>query len=265
MKDQNSTTGDRQSDDNSGFRISGGPVVSNRMAAPVPEYGQLPASYGAPIFFAIARDPQTIFTYWNIDWSHAFGPREPVDRRVYLRLKRRDGSDEIEEPIEPMLGTHFVSVSQPSGAYQVELGFYHPAQVWNSIATSDQVKMPAQAASENLDVDVATVPFHLSFQRMIDLFRANHGDAVASLLSRLQDRAGATADAGSALSAEEREILHAMDISLSDLQGGRRGFGGRALEDLLRKRAEAMLGFGGTSPAGGGGGPGGSSWSSGLS
>jgi hypothetical protein len=262
MKDQNSATGDRKSDGNSGFRISGGPVVSNRMAAPVLEYGQLPGSYGTPIFFAIARDPQTIFTYWNIDWSRAFGPKEPVDRQVYLRLKRRDGSDELEEPIEPMLGTHFLSVSQPGRSYQVELGFYHPTNVWNSVATSDEVKMPAQAASENLEIDVATVPFHLSFQRMIDLFRANTGDAVASLLSRLQERAGATADAGLALSDEEREILYAMDLSLSDIEDARRGFGGRALDDLLRKRAEAMLGFGGTSPAGGG--LGGSSWSSGL-
>jgi hypothetical protein len=231
------------------------------MAAPVLEYGQLPASYGAPILFAIARDPQTIFTYWNIDWSNAFGSREPVDRQVHLRLKRRDGSDETEEPIEPMLGTHFLPVSQPGRSYQVEIGFYHPTNVWNSIATSDEVKMPAQAASENLDVDVATVPFHLSFQRMIDLFRASNGDAVASLLSRLQERAGAMANAGSALSDEEREILHAMDISLSDIEDARRSFGGRALDELLRKRAEAMLGFGGTSPDGGGLGR--SSWSSG--
>ena len=258
MAGQNSETTGRKQTARSGFQISGGPVVSNRAAAPSAlDYGQLPTSYGAPILFAIPRDPETIFTYWNIDWSDVFASKAPAGRQVYLRLRRGDGSDEVEESIEPMLGTHFVSVSQPKGAYQVEIGFYEPANVWNSIATSDMVTMPAATSSQNTDIDVATVPFHLSFQRMIDLFRAENGDAIASILSRLQNRAGSSAKD---LSQEEREILRAMDLSLADLEAARRGFNAGALDDLLRKRAEAVLGFGGTSPAGG---LGGSSWSSG--
>ncbi len=230
------------------------------------DFGQLPTNYGDPILFAIPRDPQTIFTYWNIDWSGAFTRNAPIDRQVYLRLKRPDGTDEMEEPIEPMLGTHFISVAEPKGTYQVELGFYDPANVWNSLANSDEVTMPADSSSENADIDVATVPFHLSFQRMIDLFRTNKGDTITALLSQLQDKAAEGGDGGS-LTDEEHEILRAMDLSLSDLQAGRRSFEGRSTDDLLRKRAEAVLGFGGTSPAGGPGGqgPGGSSWSSGVS
>src|SRR5690242_10686711 len=125
MNGENSRTGGREK---TGFRISGGPVISNRAAvAPVSDQGQLPTSYGAPILFAIPRDPRTIFTYWNINWTDAFARNAPADRRVYLRLKRGDGSDEVEESVEPMLGTHFLLVAQPKGAYQVELGFYHPA------------------------------------------------------------------------------------------------------------------------------------------
>lgn len=262
MKGENSKAGGGKRSRRSGFRISGGPVVSDRGTAATGDHGHLPSSYGAPILFAIPRDPRTIFTYWNIDWSDAFARKAPADRQVYLRLKRNDGSDEIEEPIEPMLGSHFMLVSQPKGAYQVEIGFYDPADVWNSIASSDSVTMPPDTSSENVEIDIATVPFHLSFQRMIDLFRANSGDAITSLVSRLQDRAGTTSGAGQLLSREEHEILRAMDLSLADIEEARRGFGGRSIDDLLRKRAEAVLGFGGTSPAGG---PGGSSWSSGLS
>ena len=98
MKGGNSKTAGRKS----GFRISGGPVISDRGPAAAAEHVQLPSSYGAPILFAIPRDPRTIFTYWNIDWSDAFARNAPSDRRVYLRVKRRDGSDEIEEPIRPM-------------------------------------------------------------------------------------------------------------------------------------------------------------------
>ena len=95
---------------------------------------------------------------------------------------------------------------------------------------------------------------------MIDLFRAANGDAIASVLARLQGRAARAGTAAQPLSDAEREILYAMNISLSDLEAARRGFTASAIDDLLRKRAEAVLGFGGTSPAGG---LGGGSWSSG--
>src|SRR4029077_13662928 len=120
---------------------------------------------------------------------------------------------------------------------------------------SDMVTMPADTSSTNTEIDVATVPFHLSFQRMIDLFRAENGDAIASNLSQLQGGAGE-----SELSNEEREILRAMDLSLADVAAARRDFAAGGLDDFLVKRAEAILGFGGTSPSGG---LGGSSWSAG--
>jgi hypothetical protein len=258
MEGENSTTAGRNLRDGAGFRISDGPVVKKGAAPPLPDFGQLPTSYGAPILFAIARDPRTIFTYWNIDWSDTFARKAPADRQVYLRLKRGDGSDELEEAVEPMLGTHFLLVAQPKGAYQVELGFYDPPDVWNSIAISDMLTMPADTSSENAEIDIATVPYHLSFQRMIDLFRAENGDAIASILSQLQDRAGTSSED---LSKEEREILHAMNLSLADLHAARRDFAAGGIDDRLRKRAEAILGFGGTSPSGG---LGGSSWRAGL-
>jgi Domain of unknown function (DUF4912) len=273
MKGENSKSGSRKPT-RSGFRISVGAMPpSQGTTAGTADVGLLPSSYGAPILFAIPRDPRTVFVYWNIDWSDAFARNAPADRQVYLRLKRPDGSDEIEEPVEPMLGSHFLLVTEPKAGYQVELGFYQPPDVWNSIAISDPVTMPPDTSSENADVDIATVPFHLSFQRMVDLFRAQNGNAIASVLSRLQERAEELdSDSSAALSNEEREILRAMDLSLADLAEARRDFADFPVDDFLRKRAEAVLGFGaGTSPAGGPGGSspgegfGGSSWSSGLS
>src|ERR1700730_16456920 len=98
MKGEDSTTGGQKRGRGPGFRIAGGPVASDQgPSAPFAEAGQLPSNYGTPILFAIPRDPRTIFTYWNINWSDAFARNAPSDRRVYLRVKRRDGSDEIEE------------------------------------------------------------------------------------------------------------------------------------------------------------------------
>jgi hypothetical protein len=242
------------------FRISTGPVISQTGGEPLgslTDFAQLPKSYGAPILFAIPRDPRTIFTYWNIDWADAFARNAPIDRQVYLRVRRGDGSDEIEEAVEPMLGSHYALVAQPRGVYQVELGFYQPAGVWNPIASSQSVTMPADSSSDDTSVDVATVPFHLSFQRMIDMFRTTNGDAIASVLSQLQERASEEDALG--MTEEEREVFRALNISLSDLKAARRSFADRSAADLMRKRAEAVLGFGGTSPMGE---LGGSSWGS---
>jgi hypothetical protein len=64
----------------------------------------------------------------------------------------------------------------------------------------------------------------------------------------LQKRALADED-GELLSAEEWEILRAMNLSLSDIAAARRAFMGRAGNEKLRKRTEAILGFGSSSPS----------------
>src|SRR3954466_7147415 len=165
----------------SGFHLSEGPVVRSVSAelglpAGLPE---LPRVYGAPLLFAIARDPRTLFTYWNVDWSTLFSEREPIDRQVYLRIRTSDGAAESEVAIEPMLGSHYAEVLQPGGEYQTELGYYDGEGNWSGIATSEMVKMPPEDASENVELDLATVPFHLSFQRLVDLFRISNGNALS--------------------------------------------------------------------------------------
>jgi Domain of unknown function (DUF4912) len=238
-------------DAGSGFRISEGPVVrfaegSRRFDAP--SLVELPRVYGPPILFAIARDPGTIFTYWNIDWPSIFEKTAPVDRQVHLRVRRSDGAEETSAAAEPMAGSCYLNVSQPRAAYHVEIGYYQPKNVWNSVAISDEVTMPPDRISENLDVDLATIPFHLSFQRLVDLFRASNGDALAEIVARLQKRV-VTDEDRALLSPEEWEILRAMHLSLDEIESARRAFLARANEAALRRRAEAVLGFGSTSPS----------------
>jgi hypothetical protein len=242
------------------FRISNGPVVriGNQGNRPfdLPDLLELPSATGAPLLFAIARDPRTIFTYWNVDWPSVFASASPIDRQVHLRV-HRGGSQELSVAVEPMAGNHYLKVSEPRGNYRVEIGYFHPEAVWHSVATSDPIAMPSEGAVENLDVDLATIPFHLSFQRLIDLFRAQNGDAIAEIIARLQRRA-VTDDERDLLTAEEWEILRAMNLSLDEFGTARRALrDGRAAEKL-RQHAEAVLGFGASSPSGAFGG---SSWS----
>jgi Domain of unknown function (DUF4912) len=167
---------------------------------------------------------------------------------VHLRAYRPDGSEETSAAAEPMTGQHYLTVSQRRGAYHVEIGYYAPEGTWNSVAASDEVIMPPDTVAENVDVDLATIPFHLSFQRLIDLFRAsNGGDALSEIISRLQNRA-VSDEERDRLSAQELQILRAMDLSLDDLKSARGAFATRMSEAALRRRAETLLGFGATSP-----------------
>ena len=249
----------RKSEIAEGFRISNGPIIGS--AADIErESSELPRVQGAPTLFAIARDPNTIFTYWSVDWATIFAKTMPVDRQVHLRVYRADGVEEKSAAVEPMAGNCYIAVSRPSDSYHVEIGYYQPADVWHLVAVSDEVAMPPDKVVEVADVDLVTIPFHLSFQRLLDFFRVSNGDALVEVISRFQKRA-LTDEARELLTPEEREILHAMNLSLLEIAAARRAFLDRADDQMLRKRTEAILGFGSTSPLRGFGGP---SWGSGA-
>jgi hypothetical protein len=234
------------------FRISDGPLASLGEETGESDLGDamdLPRIYGEKIFFAIARDSRTIFVSWNIDWPAVFAEGAPVDRQVHVRAYKADGTQERSAAVEPMSGSCYLPVSQPAENYRVEIGYYLSQDIWNSVAVSDDVAMPPDSVAANVDVDLATIPFHLSFQRLIDLFRAANGDALTEIISRLQRRAVSNEERD-LLSPEEWAILRAMDLSLDDIAAAaRRASMDRAATEKLRKRAEAILGFGATSPS----------------
>ncbi len=250
--------GEKESSTASGFRISEGLVVRRRSSdfGAASQFDELPRVYGPPLLFAIPRDPHTIFTYWNVDWSDIFSKGEPLGRQVYLRVRKGDGTDESEAIVEPMMGSHYAGVAQPGGHYQTELGYYDVAGGWSAVATSDEVTMPPESASEDMALDLATIPFHLSFQRLIDLFRASNGNALSAILARLQGRA-VTSTERDLLTPEEWEVFRALDLSVADLDTARAPFQKDAAG--LRQKTEAVLGFGASSPSHAFGG---SSWGS---
>ena len=245
-----------------GFRISNGPVIQSAeeagtSPADFSDVAELPRPHGAPELFAIARDPRTIFTYWSIDWPRLFAQTIPVDRQVHLRVYRGDGALEMSAAVEPMAGSSFLTVSQQRGVYRVEVGYFQPEDVWNSVAISNEVMMPAEDIAQHADVDLVTIPLHLSFQRLIDLFRPSNRDALAEIISEFQ-RHALNEDKRDLLRGEEREILHAMDLSLIEIAAARRAFTDQAEKETLRQRADAIL-RSGSSPVSGFGE---SSWSS---
>ena len=236
------------------FVLSSQPVVAEKGeadAAGGDDYenlGELPRSYGGAFLFAIARDPHTLFTFWDIDWPTVFGDTPAVDRKAHLRVLWHEGIEESTAAVEPLAGSHLLSVAHARSSYRVEIGYYAPDNVWNSVAISSAVITPPDDVANSGPVDVATIPFHLSFQRIVDTFRGSKydGDALAEIVGRLQHHAD-TSDA--TLPESERELLRALDAGLVDSAATERARLRNAPDTFAsRDRIESILGFGATSP-----------------
>jgi hypothetical protein len=224
------------------------PPAGDGMPVDYENLGELPRSYGGSFLFAIARDPHTLFVYWDIDWPAVFDDHPPLDRKVYLRVLWHDGIEETTAAVEPFAGSHLISVTHARSSYRIELGYNEPADVWNSVATSDVVMTPPDDVGETGPIDVATVPFHLSFQRIVDAFRGSKydGDAIVEILAEMQAQAD---HPESTLAEADRELLRAIDLSFSENDARHRSRL-RESEDAFatRQRIESILGFGATSP-----------------
>src|SRR5438045_4122654 len=232
----------------SGYKISEGPVTSSSLPRPdVEELTGLPVHFAEPLLVAIARDPRTLFVCWSVDWPVAFAKGLPADRCAHVRI--RQNGNEKTVAVEPMIGSCAIEELEPGETYSVELGYYAPPETWNNVVTGNEVMMPFASESDDM-IDVATVPFHLAFQRILDVFRGSNGDDLAQTLAQFQERANR-----SELSRDKAELLRALDLSPEDLQKTAAARELLAKAERLRERGDKL--FGSTSP---GEGFGGSSW-----
>jgi hypothetical protein len=203
--------------------------------------------HGPQRLVAIARDPWTIFAYWNVDWPSIFKNAAPIDRQAHLRVHCADGLEEKEAAVEPMAAMHYVTMSQRRRACRIEIGYYQPADIWHSVAMSNEIVIPPAETSEAEHVDLATIPFHLGFQQLVDLFGAAKDNALATVISRFQTRV-VSSGRRERLSSEERKILQRTGVALSELADARRAFN-QIDREKLKRGAEALLELGPTSPS----------------
>ena len=224
-----------------GFKIRQHPSVALGENTPLPE---VPDPIGAiginahPFLFAIARDARTIFASWNISWRSVFENTMPADRKVHLRLI--GGVDVIETTVavEPMSAMHYVTTSGLHDSYRVDIGFFQPIDTWHSLATSSEVKMPPHRTVDLGDVDLATIPFHLGFQQLANLFRAGNDAPVAKLVSQFQKRL--TREQPNEALSSDTQILDSLNLSQPEIAGAQRNFRNIDTEKLAQ-RAHAML------------------------
>lgn len=239
------------------FQVSSEPVIAEQASLPDPT-GHVPHSYGSESLHLLASDPQTIFAFWDLDWNAAFGGPAPAERKVHLRILNSDDVAEATVEIEPSARTCSVTVSEVNAAYSAEIGYFTATNVWSPIAVSAPVTMPSGGITEAAaSTEYATIPFHLSFQRILDALPTPEQESPASLtsmLSGLRARA-ATGVKTLGFSLGQRELIQTIDESVAKVPAPI-ALPSVSLEAWSGEKLQRILGFGGASPTGGFGGSG---------
>lgn len=160
-------------------------------ASEVPDFedlGSLPASYGSKSLFLVARDPQWLFCYWDIDWNE-YPPSRLRDGKVLLKLyDAAEGSEVYSAEVSPDARNWYISAGRGNATFYCELGFINQAGQWEQIVRSNDATTPSDAISDQIADTFATVPYHLAFQKMLDMVgsvRAD-GESLLSVLARVQ-------------------------------------------------------------------------------
>ena len=169
------------------------------------DLGCLPRSYGEEVMFLVAQDPHWLFTYWDIDISrHPGGP-------CILRVEEASGV--LEQEIEVSFETRnwYIPVKIAGGAYAVEIGFHRHGK-WNPISRSPIATTPRDKVSESTAFDFATVPMHISFQRLVENLSHSFASSEELLpaLIKLQHTLPLNLSSGFPLEARDREIFQAL-------------------------------------------------------
>ncbi len=229
-----------------------GPSGSSSAPAPAPapayeHLGELPATYGTQSVYLVAYDPRQLFVYWDVDWAVA------GDAVHSLHVCRADGEVESQMDIARADAGRYLPVRQPGGTYFVELGRRGRDGSWQPLAFSARVTMPPEGLSGETEPKFATLPFHLSFQRLLELIQGamGRGENLTAALARLQrgDHSATTASLLNTLNQLNGEQLHTLGLLLGQkfsVSSGHDVGGSDSVRTILRDRAEALssAGFG---------------------
>ena len=187
-----------------GFQIASEP----RVPAQVEE--ELPANSGADRLCLMARDPHSLFIYWDVNWARLFAAAGLSPRAVHLRIHEGDSEIESTREVNPFRGHCYVEVARSGASYSGELGCF-AGEKWIRLIRSARASTPRGEVSDDLSTTFATLPLHLSFQRMIELLelaepeRANLALAVAESQNKTAAPPGGTAESSELAEVQQRK------------------------------------------------------------
>jgi len=222
----------------------GSATESPAVAAPVFEdLGELPESYFEDTLFLVARDPRWLFSYWDFNWGkYAANAFRGGVKQFFLKISTAAGADAGLIEINPEARNWYVPVGSPDTEYFAEIGFFDKAGVWQKIVQSGFAATPADGLAEEATADFATVPAHLTFERLLELVKEKmiEGESLISALARIAGEGRLEFRAGQAptWTDEQKRLLAAL---LGDTLIERLGLGSDEIDQLLRKQLQQKL------------------------
>ena len=217
-------------------------------------------AYGEARLWAAARDPRTVFAYWQFDPAeHPEARGDDGVSRFFLRIIHDDGFPDATVEIDPAAGHWFVTVSRPDCGYFAELGFFSRG-VWCFLARSGNTRTPPEGVVEAGPSQFVTIPARVTLGEIRQRLAASAlpGEGIAQTAARFQ----AGPREGSAWTEEEESLLA---IVLGE-ERGKAPAGGPSSADLARRLARRLAAAGGSAagelevPGGEGAGSPGASW-----
>lgn len=237
------------------YRVSAAPVIPERTGGSRQKTEgddfYLPSSYGQDTLWLLPRDPRSLFAYWDIDWKMAFDEESPKPRKVQLRLLQADGSEHTSVEVEPMAGHCSVTVTEADAEYLAEIGYANDAGDFQVVSRSEAVSLPPDVPGAAAPVDFSTLPFHLSFQRLLDATRSvpETDHSLTETLTALRARA---AEVSATLTAQQRGVIQAVEEAAERAPAPAVS---AAMPDLWEQHSlEKIFGFGNSSLSDGFGG-----------
>jgi hypothetical protein len=168
------------------------------------DLGTLPTGYGE--MFLIARDPHWLFTYWDFDYS-----KFPTAIKLFLEVYQ---GNELESTIDinEIARNWYIPVSAAASEYSVIFGYRDANDERTVVDKAGPARTPPESISPNWETDFATVPFHLSFNFLLDVISSarTQGQPLAESLARLQQAAVGSSEGVSSWGGEQIKVLETL-------------------------------------------------------
>jgi uncharacterized protein len=209
------------------------------------DLGALPSSYDEDTLFLIARDPRWLFSYWDFNWLRYSATNMRYGyAQFFLKITRQDSTQEALVEINPEARNWYVAVNHPDTVYFAEIGYFDLEGAWRGIVKSAPTHTPPDALSpETGTADFATVPAHLSFERLLELMQEHmsEGESLIAALARVAGEGRIEFRGGQSptWSEQQRRLLATL---LGEDLVDRVGLGSAEIDQLLRKQLQEKLG-----------------------
>ncbi len=135
----------------------------------------------------------------------------PTPRKLFLEVYRNEDLESTIE-INEIARNWYIPVNSAATAYTVVFGYRDATDAWTRLGKAGPTRTPPESVSPNWDTQFATVPFHLSFNFLLDVISSARaaGQPLTEALARLQQAASSGPGGASSWGTEQVKVLETL-------------------------------------------------------